>query len=108
MSDYPSLPFSGRSPVARACSIRAAREAATYRAEKTMRVLHVIREARAHGLTRHDLHDLTGYAISSLCSIVDALFRSGLVVEQGERISGQYMRHCTIYVGAETRQGAVA
>jgi hypothetical protein len=104
----PSLPFSGRSPVARACSLRAAREAATYRAEKTLRVLAMLRQAQARGLTRHDLATLTGYQISSLCSIVDALVHAGLVAEQGARISGPYARHCTIYCAAEGGTGAAA
>jgi hypothetical protein len=98
MNTQPGLPFSGRSPVARACSIRAAREAATDFGRKTNLVLDALRAEGARGLTRHDLHDRTRIQGSSLCSIVDALVRCGLVVEQGERISGQYARHCTIYV----------
>ena len=104
MNTQPGLPFSGRSPVARACSIRAAREAAPGRAEKTMKVLALLRESGARGLTRHDVAGLTGIQTSSLCSILTALLDAGLVVEQGERISGQYSRHCTIYVGADERR----
>lgn len=97
MQEQVSLPFSGRSPVARACSIRAAREAATGRAEKTMKVLSVIRQARTLGVTRHDVAALTGYGISSLCSILAALLASGLVREHGSRRSGPFHRECVVY-----------
>ena len=108
MDTQTSLPFSGRSPVARACSIRAAREAASDFGRKTGLVLDALRAEGSRGLTRHDLYDRTRIQGSSLCSIIDALVRCGLVVEQGERISGQFLRHCTIYVASECRTGAAA
>jgi DNA-binding MarR family transcriptional regulator len=108
MSDYPSLPFSGRSPVARACSIRAAREAASDFGRKTGLVLTALRAEGSRGLTRHDLASLTGYQTSSLCSIVDALVHAGLVAEQGSRKSGKFGRECCIYVAAECKTGAAA
>jgi hypothetical protein len=103
MTDTPRLPFSGRSSVARSCSIRAAREAAVYRAEKTSKVLDVVRQSRGLGLTRHDCAALTGYPISSLCSILDALMHAGLVVEDGARRSGAWRKTCVVYKAREHR-----
>ena len=92
-----ALPFSGRSATARACSLRGANDAAKRRAEKSLRVLDYLARAGERGLTRWDLQAVTGYAISSLCSIIDALKSAGLVVEAGERITGPYRKAGTVY-----------
>ena len=107
-TDTPRLPFSGRSSTARSCSIRAARDAASDFGRKTGLVLDALHAEGARGLTRHDLLDRTRIQGSSLCSILESLRNCGLVVEQGERISGQFLRHCTIYVASECRTGAAA
>lgn len=101
------LPFSGRSALARSCSMKAAAAAAERRAEKTTTVLRKVREAGGHGLTRWDVNGATGYQISSLCSILDTLVKSGLVVEEGSRPSGPFHKACTIYKARECR-GAVS
>lgn len=98
-----NLPFSGRSATARSCSMKAAVAAAADRAVKTNTVLRVIREARDRGLTRHDVRDLTAYAVNSICPMLTALRDAGLIVEQGSRVSGPWSRDCTIYVAHEYR-----
>ncbi len=96
-----TLPFSGRSATARACSMRAAQDAATHRAHKSSRVLHLVTQAGRKGLTRHDLASLTGYPISTLCSTLDALVKSELVMEGGVRVSGPFRKVCVVYVRHE-------
>lgn len=96
-----SLPFGGRTPTARACSMKGAIYAAAHRGEKAEIVRVTIVRAGSHGVTRHDVRGLTGIETSSLCSIIAALVESGLVREAGSRPSGPYGKDCVIYVGRE-------
>ncbi len=102
------LPFGGKSATARACSMKAANDAARTRGVKSALVLRMLAESGARGLTRHDLEAITGYRTSSLCSIVDTLVSAAFVAEHGSRPSGPWMKDCTIYVRTRHQEGRVA
>jgi hypothetical protein len=69
MAETLSLPFSGRSPIARHHSAQAAEAAAPGRATKTLQYLRLLAEAGERGLTDHETVKATGWPLSSVCSI---------------------------------------
>lgn len=104
----PSLPFSGRSATARACSVAGAIDAEPRAGTQARRVLEVIREAGARGVTDWDLKALTGLERSTICARRNALLDADLVRPWGARVAGPWQRQCTVYVAREHQHAEVA
>lgn len=110
MPEQPSLPFSGRSATARACSAKAARDAAHVAGRQAQAILQAIRSAGTHGLTRWDIESITGVSRSSACGRLGALLGAQLVVErpglehERTRPAGPWGRRCVVYVSREAAQ----
>ena len=98
MTSQPSLPFSGRSAMARSCSLAGAIDALPRSGTQAARVLAIIREAGPVGRTDWELVALSGLQRSSICARRNALLDAGLVRENGTRLAGPWMRRCTVYV----------
>lgn len=82
------LPASGRSPVARECSQRAAQAAAIGRESKTARYLAWLRETGPK--SDHQAAAHFAWPLSSVCSIRNNLVDQQLVQESGRKIPGPY------------------
>lgn len=93
-----SLPFSGRSSTARACSLAGALDALPRSGTQAARVLAIIREAGPVGRTDWDLVALSGLQRSSICARRNALMDAGLVREDGSRVAGPWRKRCSVYV----------
>lgn len=63
------LPFSGATPLSRHHSAEAARHAAATRATKTRAYLALMAEAGEMGLTDHQVSSMTGWPLSTVCSV---------------------------------------
>jgi hypothetical protein len=94
----PSLPFSGRTPHARACSLAGALDAQPRSGTQAYRVLAIIREAGRVGVTDWELHALAGLERTTICARRNALLDAGLVREDGTRAAGPWHRQCTVWV----------
>ena len=76
----PSLPFSGRSILSRACSREGAVSALPRAGSQALRVLLALKE---RPMTRHELADETGLPITTLCASIAWLKSRGLIHECG-------------------------
>jgi hypothetical protein len=72
------LPFSGATPTSRHHSAKAAEAASETRLTKTTALLCLLRTA-ARGLTDHDIVRLTGWPMSTVCSVRNGLLRARLI-----------------------------
>ena len=98
----PTLPFSGRTPTARAASLAGAQAAEPRAGTQAQRVLEVIRSMRTRGATDWDIKALTAFERSSICARRNALLDAGLVVDSGRtREAGPWKSACTVYVARE-------
>jgi hypothetical protein len=73
--DEPQVPYRGASATTRATSASGARAALDGRGAKLARLAEVYREPR----TMQDAARITGWPISSVCSLTDALKKRGLL-----------------------------
>jgi DNA-binding IclR family transcriptional regulator len=73
-----SLPFSGSTPISRHHSAKAAEAARETRLTKTTSLLCLLRTA-PRGLTDHDIVRLTGWPMSTVCSVRNGLLRANLI-----------------------------
>jgi len=64
-----SLPVSGRTPLSRQCSAKAAQQASRTRGPKTREYLALLAQIGAHGVTDHDAARMLGLPLSSINSI---------------------------------------
>ncbi len=80
MTEPLSLPFSGATPISRHRSAEAAQAASSTRVTKTRRYLEWLEQAGEAGLSDHETVRLTGWPLSSVCSIRNGAVRAGLVV----------------------------
>lgn len=64
-----SLPVSGKSPIARHHSAKAAQSAAVNRGRKTIEYLELLEKVGARGVTDHDAARMLGVPLSSVNSI---------------------------------------
>ena len=80
-----SLPFSGSYPISRHRSAQAAMAASERRVTKTLQYLELLSTAGEDGLSDHETVGLTGWPLSSVCSIRNGAAKAGLVVP-GERV----------------------
>jgi hypothetical protein len=90
----PALPFSGRTPISRHNSYKAAVAAQAGRGAKTRRYLDWLREVG--DATDHGAAECLGWPLSSVCSIRNALVDDGLVVAVGSQM-GRYNRSVTVW-----------
>lgn len=86
MQHQPSLPWSGATAISRHRSAEAAQVAARTRATKTAAYLRLLEQAGSHGLSDHEAARMTGWPLSSLCSIRNGCCRAGLV-QPGSRVA---------------------
>lgn len=80
-----SLPFSGAFPISRQRSAQAAQVASDTRVTKTMAYLQLLADAGDHGLSDHETAGLTGWRLSTVCSVRNGVVRAGLV-GPGDRV----------------------
>jgi len=80
------LPWSGRTPISRHRSAQAAQAASATRVTKSLRYLQLLDEAGQAGLSDHQAHALTGWPMSTVCSVRNGTVRAGLVVA-GDRVA---------------------
>ena len=83
MMEALSLPFSGVTPLSRHRSAQAAQHAVRTRATKTLAYLQMLAVAGQDGLSDHQAAQMTGYPLSSICSIRNGC---GGLVEAGARV----------------------
>lgn len=93
-----SLPFSGSTPISRHRSAQAAQAASSTRVTKTLRYLDLLAEAGENGLSDHETVALTGWPLSSVCSIRNGAAKAGLVVA-GHRVGvSPYSQKVTCWI----------
>ena len=80
MAEALSLPFSGSVPISRHRSAQAAQAASITRVTKTLRYLDLLAHAGEDGFSDHETVRMTGWPLSSVCSIRNGAARAGLVV----------------------------
>ena len=85
MAEQLALPVSGNTPLSRHRSSQAAQCAAQTRVSKTLRYLQLLSEAGEAGLSDHETVRLTGWPLSSVCSIRNGAVKAGLVTT-GDRV----------------------
>lgn len=84
LSDNPSLPFSGSTPIAKHCSAQGAKTAQPRAGSQALKVLCLI---QAHTLlTDHELADLAGLPLATVCARRNFLMQKGLIVACGSKI----------------------
>ncbi len=79
MAEALSLPFAGVTPISRHRSAQAAQAASRGRVTKTRHYVALLAEAGEAGLSDHETVRLTGWPLSSVCSIRNGAVRAGLV-----------------------------
>lgn len=104
----PSLPFSGKTSTARACSLSGAIDAEPRAGTQARHVLEVIRQAGARGVTDWDLKALTGLERSTICARRNALLDADLVRPWGSRVAGPWHRQCSVWVARDFARSEVA
>lgn len=95
-----SLPFSGSSPISRHRSAQAAEAASKRRGAKMIVYLKLLAEAGERGLSDHEAAAVTGWALSSICSIRNHAWLAGFL-QPGTRVAiSPYDRKVTTWVRA--------